>query len=196
MGCIVKLLALDRLASTVFFSNVSSKRFHERMHNHIGCICLAFLQCGFSNDSSNCLPERRHSHTGRICFTPLCTMCFQMHPQITCPRRCIIALAAFVWLFSTVHLYNFYQLCVSKCVVMFLFRYDVKSHWLHLCNFTPLCFIKCVLKLPAWADAKSQLLHLFGFSPLCVFKCALKLPARAGAKSHWLHLFDFCPLCK
>ena len=81
-----------------FSSNVSSKRFHERMHNHIGCICLAFLQCGFSNDSSNCLPERRHSHTGRICFTPLCTMCFQMHPQITCPRRCIITLAAFVQL--------------------------------------------------------------------------------------------------
>ena len=27
--------------------NVSSKCFHKRMHNHIGCICSTFLHCAF-----------------------------------------------------------------------------------------------------------------------------------------------------
>ena len=35
------------------------------------------------------------------------TMCFQMCPQITCTRGCIIALVALVWLFSTVR----FQMC-------------------------------------------------------------------------------------
>ena len=34
------------------------------MHIHIGCICLAFLHCGFSYVSSNGLPERMQNHTG------------------------------------------------------------------------------------------------------------------------------------
>ena len=51
------------------FSNVSSKRLHERMHSHIGYICLAFLHCAFSNVSSNCLHQKRHSRIGCICLT-------------------------------------------------------------------------------------------------------------------------------
>ena len=39
------------------------------MHNHIGCICLFFLQCVFSNVSSNFLDKRMHSRTGCICLT-------------------------------------------------------------------------------------------------------------------------------
>ena len=51
------------------------------MHSHTGCICLAFLHCGFSYVSSNGLPEL-HTHIGCIYatffiaffyFSPLCT---------------------------------------------------------------------------------------------------------------------------
>ena len=38
------------------FSNFSSNRFPERMHSHIGCICLSFLHCVSSDVSSNHLP--------------------------------------------------------------------------------------------------------------------------------------------
>ena len=49
------------------FSNVFSKRLHERIHNHIGCIFLTFLHSVLSNVSSNHLPERKHSCIGCIC---------------------------------------------------------------------------------------------------------------------------------
>ena len=51
------------------FSNVSSNCLHERMHNHIGCICLTFLHCVFSSVSSNDLPEKMHSRIGCISLT-------------------------------------------------------------------------------------------------------------------------------
>ena len=38
------------------FSSVSSNFLSQRMHSHIGCICLIFLHCVFSNDSSYCQP--------------------------------------------------------------------------------------------------------------------------------------------
>ena len=44
------------------FSIVSSNRLSERMHSHIGCICLALLHCVFSNVSSNRLHKTMHSH--------------------------------------------------------------------------------------------------------------------------------------
>ena len=84
MGCIVTFLALDWLASTVFFKCILKTSPREDAQSH-------WLQLfGFS-------PVWVFK---RIWL--LCIMCFQMHPQITCPRRCIIALAAFFWLFSAV----------------------------------------------------------------------------------------------
>ena len=41
----------------------------EKMHSHIGGICLTFLHCEFSNVSSGCLPENRQSHIGCIWLT-------------------------------------------------------------------------------------------------------------------------------
>ena len=49
------------------FANVSSKHLHNRIHNHIGCICLTFPHCAFSNVASNGLHEKRHSCIGCIC---------------------------------------------------------------------------------------------------------------------------------
>ena len=49
-------------------SNVSSNCQPERMQNHIGYICLAFLHCVSSNVSSNGLRERMHSRIGCICL--------------------------------------------------------------------------------------------------------------------------------
>ena len=56
----------------------------------------------FSNASSNCLPEQMQIRTHCICLL-FTTMCFQMHYQIVCPRKCIVASIAFVWFFSTVY---------------------------------------------------------------------------------------------
>ena len=50
------------------FLNVSWYGLHEKMHNHIGCICLAFLHCVFWSVSSKSLPQRRQSHIGCICL--------------------------------------------------------------------------------------------------------------------------------
>ena len=41
----------------------------KRMHSHIGCICLTFLQCAFLNVSSNCLSDKMQSYIGCICLT-------------------------------------------------------------------------------------------------------------------------------
>ena len=68
-------------------------------------------------------------------------------------------------------------------------------HRLNWFDFFPLCIFKCLLKLPARADAKLHWLHLFDLSPLCVFKCRSKSPACEDVKSHWLHLLAFSPLC-
>ena len=40
----------------------------ERMQSHIGCIYLTFLHCAFSNVSSKRPSERLHNHTGYICL--------------------------------------------------------------------------------------------------------------------------------
>ena len=46
------------------------------------------------------------------------TMCFQMWPQRVCPRKGIVALVAFVWLFSTVRLQMCLQgACIRRCKV-------------------------------------------------------------------------------
>ena len=51
------------------FSNVSSNCLPERMHNHIGCICLTFLHCVFSNVSIKNMDQSRQCHIGCICLT-------------------------------------------------------------------------------------------------------------------------------
>ena len=45
-------------------------------------------------------------------------VCFQMSPQITCPRRGIVTLVAFVWLFSTVCFQMTPQIpWLNRCIV-------------------------------------------------------------------------------
>ena len=51
------------------FLNVPSKRLNRRMQSYIGCICLIFLLYVLSNVSSNGLPQRMHSHIDCICMT-------------------------------------------------------------------------------------------------------------------------------
>ena len=66
-GCIVALVAFCLSFLHCVFSNVSSNRLHEWMHNRTGCICLAFLHYAFSNVSSNYLHVRMQNRTGSIC---------------------------------------------------------------------------------------------------------------------------------
>ena len=81
------------------FSNVSSNRFPERMHSHIGCIflfkkmhnynyciCLTFPHCAFSNVDSKSLDQSRQSHTGCICLTFLHCV-FSNEPSKSLPER-------------------------------------------------------------------------------------------------------------
>ena len=49
--CIITLIAFVWLFFHCVFLNVASKHLHEWMQNHIGYICLTFLQCAFSNVS-------------------------------------------------------------------------------------------------------------------------------------------------
>ena len=97
----------------------------ERMHSHIGCICLIFLHY--------MVPQRVFPHGCKVALTALIrfflsmfehmyfeivsldackvtlvapvllfsSVCFQMRPQMTCLRGCKVTLVAFVWLFST-----------------------------------------------------------------------------------------------
>ena len=44
--------------------------------------------------------QNRRSYTGCISLI-FSTVLFQMFPQITCPKGCIITLVTFIWLFST-----------------------------------------------------------------------------------------------
>ena len=64
---------------------------------------IAFLQCVISNVYSKNLDQSMY-HT--VCT--LSTVYFQMCSQSACIRRCLITLAALIWLFSTVHL----QMCL------------------------------------------------------------------------------------
>ena len=84
------------------FSNDLLKHVHMRIHNHTGCICLTFLHCVSSNVSSKRLHKRIHSRIGCIFFIFPPTG-FQMTPQITRLRACIVTLVTFVCLFSTVY---------------------------------------------------------------------------------------------
>ena len=86
------------------FSNASSNHLLKRMHSHIGCICLTFLHCEFLNVSSKHLPKKiENSHWLHLFdFFPIFSSLHdKMCHQITCPKGCIVTLAAFV-LLSTV----------------------------------------------------------------------------------------------
>ena len=77
-----------------------------------------------------------------------------MCTHIACLRLCIVKLAAFVWLFSTVC----FQMspktaCLRRCIVTLA---------AFVCLF-PLLVLEWVLKLPVWEYAKSHWLHLFDF---------------------------------
>ena len=56
----------------VFKCFLKSPTRDERMHNHIGCICLTFLHRVFWNVSLNGMPEKMHSCIGRTCVVFLC----------------------------------------------------------------------------------------------------------------------------
>ena len=100
-GCMVKLVALVWLFSTVSFhmgpqitwvsaceitliapvwlfhcafSNYSSMNLDQRMQSHTGCICLIFLHCAFSNVSSNGQHEKMHNRTSHICLIIPCAL--------------------------------------------------------------------------------------------------------------------------
>ena len=98
-GCIVALVAF------FYFPHWVLKCLLE-LHSRIGCICLTFLHCVFSNVSSNRLHKRIHSRIGCIFFI-FPTAGFQMTPQCTRLRACIVTLVAFVCLFSTVYFQMF-----------------------------------------------------------------------------------------
>ena len=98
---------------------------NERMHSHIGCICLTFLHCAFSNVYSNRLNEF------------FSTVHFEMSLWRTWIRAGKFALIAFIWFFSTVFF---------KCLLKVIWWEQANLHCLHLFNFSPLWIIKCLLK--------------------------------------------------
>ena len=79
--------------NTGVFSKVFSKHLHRRMHIHISCISLSFLQRELSYVSSNWLPDMMQKHTGCICLS---TMRFHVCSKIAWLNGCIITYVAFV----------------------------------------------------------------------------------------------------
>ena len=69
---------------------------NERRQNCIDCICSTFIHCVFSGVYSNSRPQGVQIQTSCI-FLNFSTVCFQMSPQITWLRGCIITQAAFAW---------------------------------------------------------------------------------------------------
>ena len=132
------------------------------MQSHTDCICLVLFHCAFSSVFSNCQFEKKQNCIALVVVVWLfSSVCFQMRPQMACPRRCIVTLATFVWLFPTVSFQMCPQIgCLNRCKVALI----------ALVCFSPEWVFKCVLKLPTCKDLKSHWLHIFGFSPLrCEF---------------------------
>ena len=103
------------------FSNVSSNRLHEMMHNHIGCICSTLLHCVLSNVPSNSLPWRMYIHIGCIYLAWRHYLCF----------------------FQRVSYYQFYQNLYSN---PYFHEFDIFLHSLVLvvfCQMISLNWGKC-----------------------------------------------------
>ena len=87
--------------------NVSSDGLPVGKQSHTVCICSTFAPCGLSHVSSSWIHHGMHSHIGCICLT--CPYCGFLNVSSYYPLHrnpvtgCIIALAAFVWLFPAVH---------------------------------------------------------------------------------------------
>ena len=81
--------------------NVASNFLIHKMHNCIGCICLAFLHCVFLNVSSNRPPLWMCIHTGYTWLAFLHFWFSYMCSQIACLMGCKVTVSAFVRLFST-----------------------------------------------------------------------------------------------
>ena len=58
--------------------------------------------CDVLKTYSNNLDQKRQNHTSFFCLD-FSTLRFQMSPQMLCPRRGKVTLAALVWFFSTVY---------------------------------------------------------------------------------------------
>ena len=110
--------------------------------------------------------------------------CLLKSPQIACLRGCIIALVAFVWLFSTV------------CFQMFPQR-----TWIRACKVTLVTFVWLLSTVlfqmwPQIACMNGCKVTLVAFVWLfSTVHFRLKELGSEHVKSHWLHLFDFSPLC-
>ena len=112
------------------FSNVSSNRLPEKMHSHIGCICLTFLHCVFSNVFSKLLHRRMQSHIGCIYLTFLHCVSSNVASN-DCPRGCKITFIACDGLFSTVHFQMFPQIACNRRGIFTLAAFFLK-YWHHL----------------------------------------------------------------
>ena len=114
--------------------NVISKHLDQSMHSHIGCIYLAFFHCAFLMcPQMACL---RGYIVALIAFIWLFSAVrFQMGPQMACLRGCIVTLVAFVWLFSTVHFQMGPQMaCLRGCIVTLVaFVWSFPSVRFHMC---------------------------------------------------------------
>ena len=137
------------------------------MHNHIGCICLNFLDCMFSNVSSNCT----HSHIGCIRSDGYPTCDGDEKRKIQCeitssPGEDILDLQACSDIVSSDFLSDDEkQQALSKNCICLLqivpFNYDLAKF----------CFSHSKFFL---VKKKTTPAFLFYFSPKCVLKCLLK----------------------
>ena len=97
-GCVITLVTFVWLFFTIgVFSCVSSNGLPDKMHNRIGCICLFFHTVRYQmSPQCTCIIGRKPTLSLVALVWLFSILWFQMDPQITFLKGCIITLVAFV----------------------------------------------------------------------------------------------------
>ena len=82
-------------------------------------------------------------------------MGFQVYPHMACPRGCIVALVAFVWLFSTVCFQMCPQSTIIRGSIVALVAFVGLLHTMspHM-SFDNGCMLECIVTLEAFVDIR------------------------------------------
>ena len=181
--CVIKwiLKMLQRMHSHIGCICLTSLLKCLLKHNHTDCICVTFLCCAFSYVSSICLPEKRHNHTGCICLVFLqCVFSnVSSNPML---RGCIVTSIAFVWLFP---------MCIFKC-----FKWAWITHRQIHTGCICLTFLHCVFSNASSKNLDQHRQINTGYICLTYLHCTFSIMSSNCLPENrhihiWMHSFGF-----
>ena len=122
----------------------------------------------------------------------LCTVHLKLCPRIACPRRGIVTLVAFVWLFSTVHFRMYPQIaCIRGCIVTLVAFIWLFSTVCFQMSPQSACMRRCIVTLVAFVWLFSTVHFQMYPQIACIRGCIVTLVAFV-----WLFSsvrFQMCP---